>query len=254
MNKKLLVIMMTVLMAMSSTGCKNDDTKSNDNNNSNKTADSSSTVEKGTNEKSDDEDNDKVEDSKTDGTDETATERKIITLGKYDDGEPMEWYVMDEDADGSTLLLSVNLLSKDMSYNDEDGETTWENCSLREWLNNDYLNVTFSDEEKAVIVKKTIINPANSIRGTEGGNDTEDYIFLLSLDEVNKYFSDNDSRLASKKGWKSSGVWTLRTPGINQKNVVRVWGNGSVLDTGTKVSYKMGVRPAMYVKTESIKQ
>lgn len=40
-------------------------------------------------------------------------------------------------------------------------ETTWEECSLREWLNNEFYN-SFSESEKTAIVLCKNENPNNS--------------------------------------------------------------------------------------------
>ena len=61
---------------------------------------------------------------------------------------------------------------------------TWENSSVRAWLNGPYYR-TFTEEERELIVKTHNSNPDSSEYGTSGGNDTDDDIFLLSLDEAN---------------------------------------------------------------------
>ena len=69
-------------------------------------------------------------------------------------------------------------------YNAEYTDVTWETCSLRAWLNNDFLNAAFSGEEQEHIPEVTIANEDNSYYGTTGGNETTDRVFCLSLNEV----------------------------------------------------------------------
>jgi hypothetical protein len=43
-------------------------------------------------------------------------------------------------------------------YNEEDTSITWENCTLRKWLNDTFYNTAFTDSEKTKIVESTIVN------------------------------------------------------------------------------------------------
>lgn len=112
----------------------------------------------------------------------------IITFGTYeqdnipDNGlEPIEWEVLNIQ-DGKALLISKYALDC-QPYNEEDAKVTWETCTLRKWLNREFLKTAFSSAEAAVIAKTTLVNNDNSLYETKGGNDTQDKIFLLSLDE-----------------------------------------------------------------------
>ena len=140
-----------------------------------------------------DEDN---EDKDKNHEDKTSDEPEYITFGTYEqDGdldngpEPIEWVVLASDENG-TLLVSRYILDC-QSYNGFTKEVTWETCSLRTWLNEDFYNTAFTPDEQAKINTTTVINADNSYYGTSGGNDTEDKIFCLSIDEVLKYYSFN---------------------------------------------------------------
>lgn len=113
----------------------------------------------------------------------------IVYFGSYEQDndlengtEPVEWYVLDK-TDGEATLLAVYLLDC-KSYNG----ATWENCTLRSWLNDEFYNTAFSMEEQAVIVDAKVVNENNPLYNTEGGNDTADKVWLLSLGEIEKYF------------------------------------------------------------------
>ena len=71
-------------------------------------------------------------------------------------------------------------------YNENDKYVTWEKSSLRAWLNKKFINTAFSDEEKEKINITEIVNQDNPVYGIEGGNNTFDKIFLLSLSEVSE--------------------------------------------------------------------
>lgn len=59
---------------------------------------------------------------------------------------------------------------------------------IRSWLNGEFYNTTFSKEEQAAVVNADVVNEDNPFYGTEGGSDTADKIWLMSLGEVEKYF------------------------------------------------------------------
>ena len=79
-----------------------------------------------------------------------------VTFGKYEqdityaqDGkEDIEWTVLDIQGDSYLLISKYGLDAKPFNFQqEEDSENpnyvTWETCSLREWLNNDFLNMAF---------------------------------------------------------------------------------------------------------------
>ena len=103
--------------------------------------------------------------------------------GNLDNGpEPIEWEIVREE-DGRMLLISRYILDL-QSYNTESTNVTWETCSLRAWLNEDFINTAFDDSEQKQILTVINSNPDNAYYGTEGGNDTEDRVFCLSVEEI----------------------------------------------------------------------
>ncbi|MCL1832537.1 MAG: DUF6273 domain-containing protein [Oscillospiraceae bacterium] len=132
------------------------------------------------------------------------------------------------------------------SYHADGVDITWEYSSIRNYLNGEYYN-TFTAGEQARIVETTIINSDNPEYGTAGGNDTTDKIFLLSIDEVNLYFSDENSKIA----YNAEGValwWWLRSPGLGSIDAAGVYIDGSVCVSGCNVnSFNGGVRPALWL-------
>ena len=119
-----------------------------------------------------------------------------VIFGSYEqDGnaangsEPIEWEVLDE-TDGKLFLISRYILDR-QPYNTEFKGVTWENCTLRSWLNNEFCNAAFSAAEQGRIVTVNLSNPDNAYSGTEGGSDTFDKIFCMSVDEILDYYSFN---------------------------------------------------------------
>ncbi len=120
----------------------------------------------------------------------------IVKLGHYEQDndlsngkEPIEWQVLDI-SDDMALLISCYVLDN-VRYNDEIKPSTWENCGLRKWMNDQFINAAFSDDEQKHIKTVKLTNEDNKIYGTDGGNDTYDRVFCLSIDEVMKYYTFN---------------------------------------------------------------
>ncbi len=119
-----------------------------------------------------------------------------IVFGAYEqDGnerngpEPIEWEVVENNANG-TLLLSRYVLDC-QSYNKEDTKVSWEACTLRKWLNEDFWNNAFTANEKNLVRITTISNPGHS-SWSDGESDTQDRVFCLNEDEILEYYEFND--------------------------------------------------------------
>ena len=106
------------------------------------------------------------------------------TKKSYFKYEPIKWRVLQSE-NGEAFLLSDVILDK-KAYDESYEYITWEESSLRAWLNEKFMNRTFSAEEKEKINITEIVNQDNPAYGTEGGNNTSDKIFLLSSAEVDE--------------------------------------------------------------------
>lgn len=169
----------------------------------------------------------------------------------------VEWLVLDRH-DGKALLISKYCLDA-KPYNESYTPVTWETCTLRQWLNSNFIDETFSAAEKAIICDTYLQNKGNSEYGTEGGNDTTDKVFLLSIDEAEKYFANDEARMAKATDYAeekgayilSSNInswWWLRSPGRYENRAVHVRGAGSINCSGYSVANDSdGVRPAMWI-------
>ena len=159
--------------------------------------------------------------------------------------------------DGDKALVISEKLLDYVSYNEEWIDVTWETCTLRSWMNNDFLNAAFSSSEQAKIATVTNQNPDNPEYGTEGGNATQDRIFALSIDEADQYFTSDSDRKAyttdctHKRGYDSddrSGWWWLRSPGLYGNFAAYVNYGGNVYRSGDGVDdSSVAVRPAFWL-------
>ena len=199
----------------------------------------------------------------------------ILNFGCYPQNngsckEPIEWIVLKFKGE-EALLVSRHALdcrqihnkSAYVSWEDfKSQDTTWENCDLRKWLNDDFLKEAFTPAEQSIIKLSKLANDDNPEYGTPGGNSTRDRVFCLSLAEAERYFKNDHericrpTRLARKKSTDEnradSCYWWLRTPGDYAQTGSFVNPDGKPVPRGCLVtSGEPLVRPAMWVKLES---
>lgn len=189
----------------------------------------------------------------------------IYTFGAYeqDDNtsngkENIEWRILAKE-DSKILVISNEALDC-LPYNMERTYITWKYCTLRKWLNEDFLNEAFSVEEQKKIQNTNVTADKNPYHDTYPGNATEDKVFLLSDNETDQYFSSAVERqckpteFAAANGAYSNSnmndgntVWWTRTPGMDSSFVVCINPNGYANDIGGNVEIYEAVRPALWI-------
>lgn len=204
----------------------------------------------------------------------------VITFGRYEQDnkagngpEPIEWIVLDVKGT-KALLLSKYVLTGRM-YHEKGEDVEWKNCTIRAWLNNEFLNDAFSPQEQKAIRITHVDNShgmgesfmRNSF--SSGAQDTDDRVFLLSYHEAyDMYFVNNESRTcnatdyAIEKGTSTStkynieteelittAIWYLRSPGC-QDIAAEVAYDGT--EGGCSVVCIQGIRPALWVELNDI--
>ena len=185
-----------------------------------------------------------------------------ISLGNYKNSE-IEWLVLDKQ-DDKILIISKYALDT-VPYNEEEESTTWEKCTLRKWLNGTFYKAAFNSSEQGMIKSTKVTADANPKYDTDPGNDTTDKIFLLSINEVNKYFSSDDARKCVPTEYaiaqgaytndsytvdgKATCWWWLRSPGVSRYDAAGVSIGGGVNYGGGYVIADDGcVRPALWIE------
>ena len=175
--------------------------------------------------------------------------------------EDIEWLVL-EVKDGKALVISKYALDC-KHYNTSYTDVTWETCTLRKWLNNDFLGAAFSADEKAMIPTVTVSADKNPDYSTNPGNTTQDQVFLLSIPEANKYFNSDSARQCEPTDYAvANGAyvdsdngncwWWLRSPGYGQDDAADVDCDGDVYEGGYFVYFDdIAVRPALWIDLNS---
>jgi len=192
-----------------------------------------------------------------------------IVFDKYN------WNILDI-KNNAALIITEGIIEH-RRYHDAYEEITWAECSLRKYLNGEFYD-RFSAVDQSRIIPVINKNLDNQWYGSRGGEDTEDRIFLLSLEEVScKYFGDSSSKLynpgKNQRYWferkdennsKRIAVnnkeewyywWWLRSPGRVNKKAVYMFPNGNIGIQGNNIfkgniaegECRGGIRPALWL-------
>lgn len=149
------------------------------------------------------------------------------------------WRVIDIQSNSALIITDEIIEDNNILYDDE----IWEKCNSRKYLNETFYN-EFSETEKAMIKNTQIVNIGNPEYNIIDGNDTNDNVFLLSIDEANKYFLSDEDRITYYKGEPCN--WRLRS--VSQLSAARVECGGNVYTDGYGAIGKIGLRPAIYIE------
>lgn len=209
---------------------------------------------------------------------------------KNDEKQPIKWRVLSVDGDDAFLLADQNL---DMGkYNEAyKKEMAWEFCTMRSWLNglgpssnlegkdyqdNSFLEDAFTGWEQPAIRTTKVVNEGNPETEAEGGSDTNDKIYLLSIAEVQNPaygFANNGYETKTREAANTAYVadsgktdsifpipsagkndrWWLRSPGDNLQCASVVASDGYVLYSGSYVMASgIAVRPALHLDLSSV--
>lgn len=201
--------------------------------------------------------------------------------------DPIRWRIIG--LEGSAACLMADRLMDCRPYHTGNGPVTWKSSAIRSWLNGypaeensagiDYrgkgfLDTAFDAEQQKALIRTRVENRPNGLYGTDCGNDTEDFLFLLSNDEVfssdtavrNGFCASNDFDDPAKRfrstmfakcmgawwssvsGYRGNGFWFMRTSGYTGESVTYVCDFGYIYPRGTISTCEgAGVLPAVWI-------
>ncbi len=215
----------------------------------------------------------------------TVDEMDTVTFGSYPQSnvsgntkEPIEWIVLDRQGNRVFLLSKYILDCK--SYDDVKQYATWEECTLRQWLNSEFLNNAFTTSEQDSVAVTNVAtmwyDESTTHKGEFACSNTYDKCFLLSEKEIKSYFKansgygNNRSRgtsyaiahglfvfnhtASTMKQFNGNTNWMLRTPTYSTSHVMFADYDGSLNYIGMNVKNKKtyGVRPALWINMSGL--
>lgn len=189
------------------------------------------------------------------------------------------WQVLDIQ-ESKALIITEDIIEQ-RSYHNNSSEVTWAECELRNYLNTTFYK-TFTEENRLRIIPIKHNTSGNPWYNSRGSDTIEDYIFLLSIEEVVcQYFGDSrknlENRSPKQRYWfqrkdinndKRKALyddyvwwWWLRSAGRDNHRAAYVHGDGNIGIQGNK-SFKYssstlhpltadnngGIRPATWIQ------
>ncbi|MBE5733357.1 MAG: hypothetical protein E7353_10095 [Clostridiales bacterium] len=184
-----------------------------------------------------------------------------IKFGSYyqinkESKQEIEWQVLGKK--GKKILVLTSYAIDCKPYNKTEKPSTWGDCTLRKWLNDEFYKEAFTIGERYLINTAVVNADKNSNYATSPGFKTKDNLFLLSIVETKKhmgrkgldckpteYAKHLDAYVDEDNGncW-----WWLRTPGEKPTDAAYVGVDGTIRYAGDTIYIGSGsVRPAMWI-------
>ncbi len=186
----------------------------------------------------------------------------IVTFGKIDEKE-IEWKIVT--IDGEDALIASYYGVSLHAFHCEPSPVAWEACSLRHWLNNDFLQSAFSNKDQEKIHSVMLADEKTELSFTD--DQAADKVFILSESETERYFRKQSDRVLLYND-RLSGTWSFsnglmttcrwwmrgKTQEINGRYCAPVCDHdGSFGGYQIASSQRMAVRPAMWVDLSALR-
>lgn len=176
--------------------------------------------------------------------------------------EQLVWRVLA--VNGNQALVIADQVIDQKAYHTAQTAVTWETSWMRQWLNGEFFSSAFTPYEQGKVMQVTVPGHKSPYYTTDSslksiGNDTKDRVFLLSAQEANQYFVNNQDRVAyptqylvAKDDYLENVTqpadWLLRQPHKHRTNTACVSVQGAT-SNGVNVSHALsGLRPAMWLQ------
>ena len=162
-----------------------------------------------------------------------------IQFGRY------KWRAL-KIVEDKALLVTERIIEK-RAFNMSAGTVHWDASTIRSYLNGDFYG-GFSTKEKEHIIKSLNANNPNIEYGTSSGEQTNDFVFILSDDEAKHLFSCDEERIAYYDD--SADSWLLRSNGGDENYVAIIDAKGKINYGGNRVESLGGIRPAIWIRLQ----
>lgn len=179
----------------------------------------------------------------------------------------LEWLVIDR-VGCRALVVTKDCI--DIPTSNGDCENLWEKTAVSKWLNNEFFTQSFSDSEKECVIKQRVFTPSGYYY--VAGSYADYNVFLLSKRDVEMYrekssldFSCGATEYAKSKGITldayKKALWWLQAESNVTSNFSRTYywactadGKSFVNSQSGYSSYKIGIRPAMWIDVSFLNQ
>ena len=185
------------------------------------------------------------------------------------------WQALDFYEKEKKVLLITRDIVDELAFETSGKGKRWSACTLRNYLNDEnkgWLQKLYKNDNRLQgrILKTDIVTQDSAWEPFGGEEDLskDDYVFILSVEELAEYFGDsgalanrtrstnyvddafNERRIAYYK--EEPNCWWLRSPGYSSADAACVDYYGNVYVDGNFVSgVGIGVRPALWLNLES---
>lgn len=154
--------------------------------------------------------------------------RQIITLGTWEN-KPVKWLVLKENTTSYFCVSEDALFNHCFNDNLAKG-SDYSTSDIRKFLNNEFYNDCFNESEKYLIMNHKITG--------EFSKDVKDYVFLLSISEVEQLMNDTERII-----WK---YWWTRTS--KGRSCVYVHYFDYIDFDDWSITNSLGIRPAILIR------
>ena len=152
---------------------------------------------------------------------------------------------------GNVVTMVTQYLIDAKAFEETGEPRTWEDCSLRKWLNGDFISRTFSNAERSALLETAI--------ETSNEPDTVDWVYLLSDKEMNRFFPEGSGSAEKSKALDAAQImddfnwWWLRTKDDFFGNPMIVNTDGVVSGNADGYGFEgNGVRPVIRVNLDAL--
>ena len=173
---------------------------------------------------------------------------------------PIKWRILK--ISGTKAVLLADRMPDTCPFHDKDEDVNWSGSHLRQWLNKEFFNRAFSETEREAIELTNVENSPNAQYGTYCGPDTQDYVFILSNNEVfasplasdygfyagsgiddparrfrsTLYAKCRGAWWSSVMNYRGNSFWFMRTKGYTPSSITYVCDFGYLYNQGTAVT------------------
>ena len=148
-----------------------------------------------------------------------------------------EWQVLARE--GDRLLLITNTTVGMRKYNDTEDDISWENSTLRTWLNGEFMEDAFTDSQRDMVLTTDVT--------CDDGAVVQDRCFIISADEARDLFeATEDGEINHDR--TTTDNWWMRSSSNDDQHKDIGWMNGSLFLDGYTPTSTCGVRVAAWVE------